>query len=392
MTNTSNFTTEEPENCSPFASDQYIAVAILSSCTGAVSAVASLFVIIGILISKKHLFFIQRLILYMSIAVFLNSLSVVLRVQRVAALGGRRHDSLHPLCVFTSFVDQTTSWSALIAICCITCSLLLNVLLLRSVEMLEKVYVALIFVVPLSFNWIPFIKESYGEAGAWCWIRSEDKNCNTLQFAHTLQFVLWYVPLYVVLVVLFVVYIFIVCRVRRLRRHWDGKFDPSIKANRKKMFKEFRPLIWYPFIYLVLVILPTINRIHGAFSSEPSLTLWVLHALFSPLRGGFIALAYSLDGQTVRRMWVSSIVCLPFRQRGTTHNVTEYPATRGRSDSYNVGGTKGNRNSSNGVLDSEPTDLKTQYIDLSVVGSGNEDQDTLKRSIDNSSVKKTTNL
>ena len=372
MNNTSDSSTGNL-SCSPFASDQYIAVTLLSACTGAVSVVASLFVIVGILISKKYLFFIQRLILYLSIAVFLNSISVVLRLQRIATLGGKSASHLTPLCVITSFVDQTTSWSALIAVCCITCCLVLNVVLLRSVETLEKVYVFLIFVFPLCFNWIPFIKESYGVAGAWCWIRNEDEDCNKFLFGNYLRFILWYIPLYVVLFILVTTYVFIMCRIRGLRRHWEGKFDPDTKRKRENMFREFRPLVWYPLIYLLLNIFPLMNRIHDAFVTESSLALWVLHALFSPLRGGFIALAYALDGQTVRRMFKSSTLCTLFRRGAMRQHVREYPTTRGHSDSYvaKEEGEESKRNLSNGVNDKKEClgeDLPSQ-IALSVVGS-----------------------
>ena len=358
-----NLTSDEDGDCSPYTSDSYIAVTILSSCTGAISAIASLLVISGIFVTKKHLFFIQRLIFYLSTAVLLNSLSVVLRLQRVAALGGRSVEHLHPLCVLTAFIDQTTSWSTLIAICCITSSLLVNVVLLRSVETLEKVYIALIFGVPLLFNWIPFINESYGEAGAWCWIRNKDEDCQN--FGNSLRFILWYIPLYVVLVILIAVYIVILYRVRKLQQHWDGKFDPSSKHMRDKMRKEFRPLIWYPLIYLILGVFPTINRIHGAFISEPSLTLWILHALFSPLRGGFIALAYALDGQTVRRLLSDhSVVCTVLRWGpGTTRHIKEYPSIKTRSDSNAANRTAHNNNSHS----NNNADLQTEYIPLSVV-------------------------
>ena len=384
MNNTTDLLTEQGETpCSPFANDHYVGVAILSACTGGVSAVASLLVICGILVSKKYLFFIQRLILYLSITVFLNSLSVVLRLQRTIALGGHSDDTLHPLCVFTAFADQTTSWSTLVAISCITCYLLLNVVLLRPVVALEKLYVVLIIALPLSFNWIPFIKGSYGEAGAWCWIRGQDDSCQQKLFGIYLRFILWYIPLYVVLLAILVAYLYILYRVKRLRGHWDGKIDPSNKTTRDKMMKEFRPLVWYPLIYLILSIFPTINRIHGAFYDEPSLALWILHAFFSPLRGGFIALAYALDGQTVRRLLRnrSAILAAVLKRK---NNVEEYPSTRGHSDSFvsTNGKSQLNTNSSNNSGWSEgsrDTELQTECIALSTVeavagggdGSGN---------------------
>ena len=330
MSNATNFTTEG--SCYAFSTEQYVAVAALSACTGMVSVVASLIVIIGILVFKKYLFFIQRLILYLSIAVLLNAVSIVLRLQRVVILYGN-NDHLHPLCVFTSFMDQTTAWSELIAICCISCSLLLNVLLLRSVEKLEVVYALLIFVLPLLFNWIPFIMSSYGEAGAWCWIRNVDEDCNNFTLGSYLRFILWYAPLYVILFILVASYVVIVYRVQTLRRKWGGMFDPEINKKKEKMRSELCPVIWYPLIYLILNIFPLMNRIHDATGAHPELTLWIFHAFFSPLKGGFIALAYALDSETVRRLGCFN-GCALLRWMRADNKVTVYPSTKAHSDSF----------------------------------------------------------
>ena len=134
------------------------------------------------------------------------------------------------------------------------------------------------------------------------------------------------------------------------------------------------------------------NRIHDAFVSEPSLALWVLHALFSPLRGGFIALAYALDGQTVRRMLKSSMICTLFRRGGARRNVREYPTTRGHSDSYVVKAEEreeeweeSKNDLSSSVEDNkEPLgeDLPTQ-VALSVVESGSGSPDNKEIDYDN---------
>ena len=317
--------------CSGLGTRQYVALAVLSSISGTLSVVACLVVIVVILLFKKFVYFTQRLILYLSIAALLNAVSVVLRLHRVVDLGGGG-GSTHGLCVFTAALDQMTAWSELIAISCVTVNLLLSVLLLRSVEKLEWVYLALIFVSPLLFNWIPFVKSSYGEAGAWCWIRNQDEDCGDFRFGNVLRFILWFVPLYVILFGLLVAYGVIICRVQRLHFLWHGKFDPEVKRKREQIRSEFRPLIWYPVLYLFLNVFPLMNRIHDGTTSEPELGLWVLHAIFSPLKGGCVALAYGLDTETVRRLCTSCIFQY-FRKSEATKGVSEYPAVKAHSDS-----------------------------------------------------------
>ena len=42
--------------------------------------------------------------------------------------------------------------------------------------------------------WIPFLHDAYGLAGAWCWIRQKDDNCDSLLAGKIEQYVLGYGP------------------------------------------------------------------------------------------------------------------------------------------------------------------------------------------------------
>ena len=333
--NHSNETSESDNDCEVFDTRPYVIVALVSAGTGFISVLACLAVIGLILLYRKFYFFTQRLILYLSIAALLNSLSIVLRLQRIAYKTD--NDVTKGVCIFTGFFDHVTAWSELVAICCITFNLLFNAVLHKQTEKLEKLYIALIFVFPLTFNWIPFIHLTYGKAGAWCWIRGEDDDCKRFVFGIYLRFILWYVPAYVIILILIIVYIFIIYKVHRQRHHWEGKYDPETDRQKEHMQKEVRPLLWYPLIFLVLNIFPLINRIYDSFpDKDPELTLWYLQAIFSPLQGGFIAVAYTFDKETFRRL-----NCVNFRAAIWTRSntVTEYPAQQGHTDSYNHDGT-----------------------------------------------------
>lgn len=309
-----------------FDTTPYIAVSVVSAITGLISVVACLLVIGLILLFKKHYFFSQRLILYLCIAAFLNSLSISLRFQRLAH--ATDNNATKWICILTAAFDQTTAWTELLAIACIVFDLALKVILRVNTEKLEKFYIFLTFVFPLLINWIPFIKESYGPAGAWCWIRSKtllnDSSCPGFSFGSYLRFILWYVPLYVIIIIMIATYVLVIYKVRRQRHHWTGKYDPESEKLKEKMQQEVRPLLWYPLIYFVLNIFPLVNRIHDAVIEDPELTLWILHAVFSPLQGGIIAMAYTLDKETLRRLNCTRIKAALLRLREDT--VTEYPA------------------------------------------------------------------
>ena len=292
----------EPDNtsvCSAFEGEDFAIVAGVGAASGFISFVACLGVITLIFLFKKYLFFTQRLILYLTIAALLHSVGFMLR--RVDYT--HENEATRGFCVFIGFFELTMAWAELIAICCITINLFLNAVLRKNTEKLEKIYIVMIFIFPFIFSWIPFINRAYGKAGAWCWIRSrtEDDSCATFKFGIYLRFILWYIPLYVTLIVLIVVYIIIIYKLSRDKWQYEGKYDPEAKQLRERRQKEVQPIIWYPLIYLLINIAPFINRIHDTAVDSPLLVLWYLHAAILPLQGGFLAVAFTLDPETLRR-------------------------------------------------------------------------------------------
>lgn len=317
--------------CPPYNRTEYaVIVPAISTASALVSALACAGVIALIFLFKKHQFFTQRLVLYLNIIALINAVSVTLH--RVDYNGS--NSATQGFCAFSGFLDQTTSWGLLIAVCCITVNLLLNVVFQRRTERLEKLYFVLIFVFPLTFNWIPFIKQAYGLAGAWCWIRSEEEDCRDFMFGTVLRFVLWYVPLYVILTILIVIYIIILYKIAKDRHKWEGKYDPNSQQRKEQMQKEVRPLIAYPLIYLLINVVPLINRIHNiALPRDPELTLWILTALLFPLTGGFMALAFTFDSQTLQRLKMDQIYAA-LRDCCNKRTVREYPMGDVKTDSF----------------------------------------------------------
>ena len=298
--NTSLLTENGTSKCSVFATTEYAIVAGVSAASASVSFIACLGVITLIILFKKYLFFTQRLILYLTIAALLDSVGYMLhRVDYT-----HENEATRGFCVFIGFFEQNTSWAELIAICCITVSLFVKATRHKDIEKLEKVYIFMIFIFPLLFNWVPFIQQAYGKAGAWCWIRSTTEDgdkCTTFTFGVYLRFILWYIPLYALLIILIVLCIVIIGKVSRDKLRYEGKYDPEAKRLQEQRQKEVQAVLWYPLSFFLIKLVALINRIHGAVADSPSLPLWYLHAIILPLQGGFIALAFTLDPETRRR-------------------------------------------------------------------------------------------
>ena len=290
---------ESPTNCSnPFNDPIYAKVAAVAAASGSISFLASCFVIFIIVLFKKWRFFTQRLILYLAISAALESLATILQRTDYDNVDTTHYNNF---CIFAGFLGQVTGWMVLNSVISITVSLLLTAFTNKQAGRFEIVYTLLIFVFPLTINWIPFINSSYGRAGAWCWIRSE--TCQKLEFGWVLQLVLWYIPLYVIMFILIILYVIVLVKLHRTKRRWTGTFEPRRKKTQELMAQEMLPLIAYPLVFFLLNITPFINRIHGAADPQnPNIVLWFISAALFPLQGGVIAIAFCLDPETRKRL------------------------------------------------------------------------------------------
>ena len=318
-------------NCTqPYNSPDYIGVTVASVISAFISLVASAFVIFLILFFKKWQVLVQRLVLYLSIATLLNSVAIMLhRVDYIDTNDQNKEN----FCVLAGFFEQHAGWMQLDAVVCITVHLFLCAVVNVRLEKLEWIYITVIFFLPLTFNWIPFIETAYGRAGAWCWIRDINDDCTPFDFGRVIRFVLWYVPLYIILFILIILYALILYKLHRTRRHWVGRYDPTTERVKEQTRTEVTPLIWYPIIYLLLNIFPFINRSHNiARQNEPNLVLWYLQAITYPLVGAFVAFPFLLDPETRRNLHWSSFKGAASQLCERDGGVHEYPIKQGDND------------------------------------------------------------
>ena len=121
---------------------------------------------------------------------------------------------------------------------------------------------------------------------------------------------------------------------QRFCSNWEKIItDVETRALRKQLNEQVWPLFLFPFALLALNIFPIANTIYSRINpDDPSLVLWMLQAVFSPLQGAYIALVYMLDRETIKRLKYSNIKAA-IRKGNTT---SEYPVEVGPiSDSAN---------------------------------------------------------
>jgi hypothetical protein len=294
--------------CEVYDSYPYMIVTVVHSASATLSALCCIFVIIMIFILKKNGFFIQRLIIYHCLATLVRSLALILLLHRL----GYNSDSgvTEVLCTISGFLNQLSLWYITVDLVVITFVLLLMGVFNKNVARLEGLYVVLIFIFPLTFNWIPFINSSHGRFEAVCWIRDINyENCTGNNFGSILQTALWNGPFYSILAVMIPIYIVVAvfltkqkyCNRRQKIKTTIVAANLETTTLKRHLIEELWPLVLLTFGLLALNAFPTANTIYSAINpDDPQLALWMLQAIFSPLQGGYIAMVYLLDQDTIK--------------------------------------------------------------------------------------------
>jgi len=275
------------------------------------SLIASLFIIFVIWLFKKYKYFIQRLILALSVAAFLDSVSYLLT-------GVPPDDS--SLCDFQAWLLSFMGFSVLLWVCCITFNLYWNAIKGVKTDKFEKYYHLVSWGIPFVVACLPLINDHYGPAGAWCWISKQSDNSVAWRFAT------YYIPVYVCIIGLFVVYSYIFITIRRQIKRWDGMYSAEAERSKALMKEDIKPLMWYPVVYLLTTICPLIHRIHNAVSSKPNFTLLLLQVIFSPLVGVLNAVVFGMDRETLNRLNLTQMKVAFMQHSGAKKPlVREYP-------------------------------------------------------------------
>ena len=339
-----NVTLTPRSNCSIYNDRNFIAVAAVNQAVSAISILACLFAIFVIVIFKKWKTFSQRLIAYLIIT---NLLLVTAScIHRVDYFDTNTEGHMR-FCVFSAYFAQNTVWMTINSITAITVYLFLAAACGRLTDKYEVAYIVFIFVVPLTFNWIPFIKSSFGRAGVWCWIRSLDtETCEPFLFGQALQYVLFYAPIFLLLLVLVVLYLITLFRLHQNKKYLKGSLGNRAGYIQNRIVKaEVVSLLAYPVIYVLTNIPLVANRIQGWLSPrEPSLVLWYLSAFCIPLQGVIVVLAFTLDADTRRRLRWSHLRAAVAHYR-TSKVVSEYQVGETDADGHEASYTKFTDNS-----------------------------------------------
>ena len=205
---------------------------------------------------------------------------------------GYRSSSLYyrVSCKFIAFFLQYCIWVKLIFTNWLTFHLFCYIVFFKNFKRLEWLYITSSFVVPLLFNWIPFIHNNYGTSGSgpFCFIRtSREVGCETVKYVEGIVevYVLFYgsAAIFLTLDIMAIVMMFAVLLQRVYKKS-------NTKAT-NKVIKQLLPLSVYPIIYFSLYLLPFGHRVYSTVSGTASQILTLVQSVLYHLGGVFVAIA-----------------------------------------------------------------------------------------------------
>ena len=257
---------------------------------------------------KLYRKFTHRLYLYLTLSNILYSATFIIQY---LAVDYEEKIVFHVPCMMAGFLMQLTGWVVLLFTTIITIHLSCLIIAHKNFnsKKVEVFYVLFGVGFPIIFCWIPFIHETYGLAGDWCWIRWANyvgANSTTVAIRCPLHLegviesiILWNAPMIILVVVSFSAAItMIAVLIRRSRIHSTYS---DMQQKHIAVLRETLPFLIYPFFFYLICILEVINHIYYAVHfHDPSFGLWVVNAMCAPMRAIPIILALLCPGVFVK--------------------------------------------------------------------------------------------
>ena len=247
---------------------------------------------------KMYKSFSERLVLYLLLSALFVATMMALMVSGV----GLDFDKHHGLCQAISFLVQYSIWTLLVFTTVIVVHLAALVFFYKKINKMEPVFVIFSATFPMLFSWVPFIHDTYGLSGAWCWIRVyHHSKCTFYNEGLIEQYALWYAPFSLILLVNSIVTIAIsavLCYRAFKKRPIENAVDkeepkaknvtfeePGMESEAdkyKNALKSNLPLLAYPIIYNITSWFTLANRIRRAIFPGGSYASWIIHAIAAP--------------------------------------------------------------------------------------------------------------
>jgi hypothetical protein len=220
-----------------------------------------------------------KLVLYMSTADILRSVGFLLPT------------SPRYFCLIQAVLTNFGSLSSLIWTSIIAFSIFSVVILeVTNIQKHEKYMLFLGYFVPIVLVWFPFITDSYGKDGGWCWLRNDKWR------------LLWSIgDFYAIVVIIVIVNIFTYYRVISEIRFEIGLLleSPHDLSNKAMLFNRFS---LYPLIIVICYLPILTERIYELATNESIYWLTLFSAAMTSIIGFLNAFVYGFTNNVLHTL------------------------------------------------------------------------------------------
>ena len=284
-------------SCFPYVSNSsdFKIIASVRAASGLVSIVCGSLAILINVVHRKYLFGFQRMVLYFSVATAVDGIAAVLgRVDYLVD-----NEVTKGFCNLGAFMNEYGIWVIVMAVLAMACTLLMDVFgRPNGARCLQCVWPLLIFVLPLSFLWIPFVKLAYEQVPSispWCTIRTVNEDCSSFGFGKIVFYTL-NAPLIVIssaVVAFFLWGVFIICR----RRRSTVFCEPHVIEHRMKLEKE---ALAFSFMVLLFFIAIILSWVPFLFNTNPNVfAVWIPFVVYNP--AAIVSLVLTVDKDVLNK-------------------------------------------------------------------------------------------
>lgn len=243
---------------------------VVTACSVVASAsiVACLVALVLICVSKSYRYYLNRLILYLTLLSFAHTLVLALEVIP-ADLGKAENETVslregpgwERICTLLGFFDAYFNLARTLS--ALWVSVYIFMLAIFQVEMKQRKHEVVGIVVVLFLSgllpWIPFLFDAYGLANVWCWMKYANPNNSSSVNFIGLQLGIDMLPQFVLSVACACLTLTIVVVFSKGTRA-KADADPLLR-KRWMLVRETLPLLIYPTLLAVALILNAIDSI-----------------------------------------------------------------------------------------------------------------------------------
>ena len=267
-----------------------------------VAALSTLFLVVSLIVlsCRKLLgYYNFRLVLYQLLSSLLYSLVTVSQI--VAVWYEREGTVVADLCKAVGLGLTYSNWTVLLFKFYILTELLYYALVrdkkkvLVRTKRMELLVVVSLFLLPAFFSWVPYINDTFGYSGAWCWIRKKLDNCSDNPVGFKEEMGLWYGPLFLLMIALLVMIsvtvgllVYNYCKTRHCPEHMPIIAGKRTNSHNLRML----PLLGYPAIYILTHLIALTDRVVRFAVGTSPYGLVMAHAVTNPAGGLFASIFF----------------------------------------------------------------------------------------------------